>query len=97
MVVVDDSTINAVTGDATAQMGSVNELVTDVEVTAGVLTSPANPPGDEFTYKRPVIENIDPPSASAGRRDQAHHHRPRLRSPGRLRLGVLLPSRRWGP
>jgi hypothetical protein len=64
VVVVDDSTIRAVTRDATAQMGSVNVLLTDVEVTGGGLTSPANPPGDQFTYERPVIENIDPPVAS---------------------------------
>jgi hypothetical protein len=64
VVVVDDSTIRAVTRDATAQMGSVNKLLTDVEVTAGGLTSPANPPGDDFTYERPAISAIGPTSAS---------------------------------
>ncbi|HXR22555.1 MAG TPA: IPT/TIG domain-containing protein, partial [Acidimicrobiales bacterium] len=70
VVVVDDSTIRAVTRDATAQMGSVNKLLTDVEVTARGLTSPANPPGDDFTYERPVVQGVNPPMAAPAGRTQ---------------------------
>ncbi|MGO9873520.1 MAG: beta strand repeat-containing protein [Acidimicrobiia bacterium] len=51
VVVVDDTMITAVTGDATVSVpAGQTSLITDVEVAAGGQTSPANSPADQFVY-----------------------------------------------
>ena len=67
VVVVNDTTITAVTGSASSSIPTgQNTFVTDVRVTAGGNTSPLNAPGDRFTYKSGVtVTAVSPTSGSA--------------------------------
>ncbi|MGA2307148.1 MAG: IPT/TIG domain-containing protein, partial [Acidimicrobiales bacterium] len=62
VVVVNSTTITAVTGEGTAILpAGQGSLVTDVEVTAAGVTSAPNPPADTYTYfGAPVIDSVEP-------------------------------------
>jgi len=66
VVVVNDTTITAVTAGATASIPTgQTSLATDVEVAAAGQVSSANPPGDQYTYTESAsISSITPPHAS---------------------------------
>jgi len=60
VVVVNNTTVTAVTAGAAAAIpAGESSVVTDVEVTAGGLTSPINAPADRFTYTNgPTVTSV---------------------------------------
>lgn len=77
VVVQNDTTLTAVTGDATAALpGGQHSLATDVAVTAAGVTSPANPTADQFTYSDLAVTSVTPtsgPVAGLGQMTIAGH------------------------